>query len=50
MASFYFWGESTDIPVHVGETMVTESVQEILLGVTLDKNLDIKKYVNILCK
>ena len=34
-------GGNTDVSVHIGGTMVTESVEE-KLGVTLDKNLDFK--------
>ena len=36
--------------VHIGETRVTESVEEKLLCVTLDKNLDFKSHVNAICK
>ena len=36
--------------VHIGETVVIESVEEQLLGVTLDKNLDLKSHVNAICK
>jgi len=35
-----FGGNNTDVSVHIGETVVTESIEEKLLGVTLDKNLD----------
>ena len=42
--------KNTDVSVHIGETMVTESVEEKLLGVTLDKNLDFKSHVNAICK
>ena len=45
-----FGGKSTDVSGHIGETTATESVEENLLGVTLDKNLDFKKHVNVLCK
>ena len=36
--------------VHIGDTMLTESIEEKLLGVTLDKNLDFKSHVNAICK
>ena len=36
--------------MQIGATTVTESVEEKLLGVTLDKKLDFKNYVNALCK
>ena len=36
--------------VQIGATTITESVEEKLLGVTLDKNLDFKNYVNTLCR
>ena len=39
-----------NVSVHTGETMVTASVEEKLLGVTLDKNLDFKSHVNAICK
>ena len=45
-----FGGKNTDVSVHIGETMVTESVEDKLLGVTLDKNLDFKSHVNAICK
>ena len=50
MLSFDFRGENTDVSVHIGETMVTESIEEKLLGVTLDKNLDFKSHVNAIFK
>ena len=34
----------------MAETMVTESVEEKLLGVILDKTLDVKSHVNAICK
>ena len=45
-----FGGKNTDVSVHISETMVTESVEEKLLGVTLDKNLDFKSHANAICK
>ena len=45
-----FGGKNTDVSVHIGETRVTESVEEKLLGVTLDKNLGFKSHVNAICK
>ena len=45
-----FGGNNTDVSVHIGEIMVTESVEEKLLGVTLDRNLDFKSHVNAMCK
>ena len=50
MSPFDFQGENTDMSVHIGETMVIESVEENLLGITLDKNLDFKSHVNAICK
>ena len=35
-------GGNMDLSVCIGETMVTESVEEKLLGVTLEKNLNFK--------
>ena len=35
---------------HIGETMVRESVKEKLLGIALDRNLDFKSHVNVICK
>ena len=45
-----FGGSNTDVSVHNGETVVTESVEGKLLSVTLDKNLDFKSHVNAICK
>ena len=50
MSSFNFGGEDPDVSVHIGETMVTEPVEEKLLGLTLDKNLNLKSHVNEICK
>ena len=36
--------------MQIGATLLTESVEEKLLGVTLDKYLDFKSHVNSLCK
>ena len=45
-----FGEKNTDVSVHIGATTITESVEEKLLGVTLDKKLDFKNHVNTLCK
>ena len=45
-----FGRSNTGFSVHIGETVLTESVEEKLLGVTLDKNLDFHTYVNAICK
>ena len=45
-----FRGRNTDLSVRIGETMVTESVKEKLLAVTLDKNLNFKGHGNAICK
>ena len=45
-----FAGRNADMSVRIGETMVTESVEEKLLGVTLDKNLNFKGRFNAICK
>ena len=45
-----FAGRNADLSVRIGETMVTESVEEKLLGVTLDKNLNFKGHFNAICK
>ena len=51
MSSFDFRETGdTDTSVHIGETMVAESVEEKLLGVSLDKNLDFKSHVNAISK
>ena len=49
MSSFVFRGGDTDVSVHIGETRVTESVEEKLMGVTLDKIFDFKSHVNEIC-
>ena len=36
--------------MQIGATLITESVDENLLGITIDKLLDFKSYVNSLCK
>ena len=36
--------------MQIGATKITESVEEKLIGVTLDKNLDFKNHVNTLCR
>ena len=42
------WAKRIEVSVHIGEITVTESVEEKLLGVMVDKNLDFKKHVNVL--
>ena len=36
--------------MQIGATLITESVEEKFLGVTLDKHLDFKSHINSLCK
>ena len=36
--------------MQIGATLITESVEEKLLGITLDKHLDFKSHVNSLCR
>ena len=45
-----FGEKNTDLSVHIGATIITESVKVKLLGVTLDKHLDFKNHANSLCK
>ena len=45
-----FGEKNTDVSVQIGATTITESGEEKLLGVTLDKKLDFKNHVNTLCK
>ena len=45
-----FRGRNTDVSVYIGDTMLTESIEEELLGVTLDKNIDFKSHVNAICQ
>ena len=45
-----FGEKNNDVSVQIGVTTVTESVEEKLLGVTLDKNLDFKNHVSTLCR
>ena len=40
----------TDLSVQIGATLITESVEEKLLGVTRDKHLNFKTHVNSFCK
>ena len=42
-----FGAKNADLSVNIGETIITESVEEKLLGITLDKNLN--KVINQLC-
>ena len=39
-----------NLSISIGETIVTESVEEKLMGVTLDKNLNFKGHVNAVCE
>jgi len=50
MSSFDFGDKNTVESEHIGATITTESVEEELLGVTLDKHLDFKNHENSLCK
>ena len=50
MSSLVFGQKNNDISVQIGSTTTTESVEEKLPGVTLDKNLDFKNHVNTLCR
>ena len=45
-----FGGKNTDVSVHYGKDVLIESVEEKLLGVTLEKNHDFKSHVNAICK
>ena len=45
-----FGAKNADVSVNIGETIITESVVEKLLSVTLDKNLNFKSHVNQLCR
>ena len=45
-----FGEKNNDVSVRIGATTITESVEEKLLGVTLDKNLDFKNHVSTLCR
>ena len=45
-----FGEKNNDVTVQIRATTITESVEEKLLGVTLDKNLDFKNHVNTLCR
>ena len=45
-----FGEKNTDVSVQIGATTITESGEEKLLGVKLDKKLDFKNHVNTLCK
>ena len=45
-----FEDKNTEVSVQIGATLITESVEEQLLGITLDKHLDFKSHVNSLCK
>ena len=44
-----FGAKNADVSVKIGETIITESVEEKLLGITLDKNLNFKSHINQLC-
>ena len=45
-----FRGKNTDVSVQIGAALITESVEEKLLGVTLEKYIDLKSHVDSLCK
>ena len=45
-----FGEKNSDVSVQIGATTITESVEEKLLGVKLDKNLNFKNHVNTLCR
>ena len=45
-----FREKTTDVSVQLEATLITEAVEEKLLGVTLDKHLDVKNHVNSLCR
>ena len=45
-----FGEKNNNVSVQFGATTITESVEEKLLSVTLDKNLDFKNHVNTLCR
>ena len=45
-----FGTSQDDIKITVGEAIVKESSEERLLGVTIDKNLNLKSHVSNLCK
>ena len=48
---FLIFGEkNNDVSAHISQTVTTESVEEELLGITLDKNLNFKNHVKTLCK
>ena len=42
--------KNSEVSVQIGATLITESVEEKLLGITLDEHLDFKSHVNSLCK
>ena len=45
-----FREKNTDVSVQISGTLITESVEEKLLGVMLNKHLDFKSHVNSFCK
>ena len=45
-----FGEKSNDLSIKIGSTTITESREEKLLGVTLDKQLSFKTHVQSLCK
>ena len=45
-----FGKKNPDVSVQIGVTLITESVEEKLLGIMLDKHPDFKSHVNSLCK
>ena len=45
-----FGDKTNDVSVKVGNSLIKESSEEKLLGVTIDKNLSFKTHLNSLCK
>ena len=45
-----FGEKNTEVSVQIGAALITASVEEEHLGITLDKRLDFKSHVNSLCK
>ena len=43
-------GKTNDVSVTVGNPLIKESIQEKLLGVTIDKDLSFKNHLDSLCK
>ena len=45
-----FGSKSPGTSVHIGTSCIEQSDKEKLLGITLDKNLDLKGHVENICK